>query len=83
HPEATLIRDGLYARIRHPIYAGVICMGLGWAAATRSLPVLIAAVVLAGLLDLKARREEIWLAERYPEYPGYRARTHRFFPGLY
>lgn len=83
HEDATLIQTGMYARIRHPIYAGVMCLGLGWAVATRSLPALIAALTLAVVLDLKARREEFWLAERYPAYPDYRSRTHRFIPGVY
>ena len=83
HEQATLIRDGIYARVRHPIYAGVIGLALGWAAVTRSLPALIAAAALAAVLDLKARREEIWLAERFPDYAEYRSRTHRFIPGLY
>jgi protein-S-isoprenylcysteine O-methyltransferase Ste14 len=83
HEQATLIQDGLYARVRHPIYAGVICLGLGWAAVTRSLPALIAAVILAAVIDFKARREEFWLAERFPDYAEYRSRTHRFIPGLY
>lgn len=81
--KATLIRDGIYARVRHPIYAGVMCLGLGWATVTRSLPALIAAVVLAAVLDLKARREEFWLAERFADYPEYRSRTNRFIPDLY
>lgn len=83
HEHATLIQNGVYARIRHPIYAGVMCLGLGWALATRSLPALIGALVLAVVLDLKARREEVWLAERYPAYAEYRSRTHRFVPGVY
>ena len=81
--QATLIQDGFYSRVRHPIYAGVICLGLGWAVVTRSLPALIAAIVLAAVLDLKARREELWLGERFPAYADYRSRTHRFIPGLY
>ncbi len=83
HDDATLIQDGPYARIRHPIYAGVMCLSLGWAVATRSLPALVAALALALVLDLKARREEVWLAERYPDYHDYRSRTHRFVPGVY
>ncbi|MGH2580892.1 MAG: methyltransferase family protein [Actinomycetota bacterium] len=81
--DATLIRDGIYARIRHPIYAGIVSLGIGWAIGTLSLPALIGALILAVVLDLKARREEVWLAERYPEYPAYQAGTHRFIPGVY
>jgi hypothetical protein len=40
--------------------------------------------LLAVLIDLKARREETWLIERFPEYALYRARTpRRFVPWPY
>ena len=35
------------------------------------------------LLDLKARREEAWLSERFEGYAAYMRRTRRFIPGLY
>ena len=41
------------------------------------------AIALALLLDLKARREEIWLRDRYPGYAEYALHTKRFVPGLY
>jgi protein-S-isoprenylcysteine O-methyltransferase Ste14 len=81
--DASLVQDGIYARVRHPMYAGIVGLGLGWALVTLSLPALVAALVLALVLDLKARREEGWLAERYANYPEYRSRTHRFIPGVY
>jgi protein-S-isoprenylcysteine O-methyltransferase Ste14 len=41
-------------------------------------------VLLAAVFDLKSRREEAWLLERFPEYEEYRERTpHRFVPWLY
>ena len=68
--------------MRHPIYGGVILLALGWSLA--SSPVgLIPTALLVALLELKSRREEAWLVERYPEYETYRARTpHRFLPWL-
>ncbi|MEX0630372.1 MAG: isoprenylcysteine carboxylmethyltransferase family protein [Chloroflexota bacterium] len=81
--DASLVQDGIYARVRHPMYAGIAGLGLGWALVTLSLPALVAALVLALVLDLKARREEGWLAERYTGYPEYRSRTHRFIRGVY
>jgi protein-S-isoprenylcysteine O-methyltransferase Ste14 len=81
--DASLVQDGIYARVRHPMYAGIVGLGLGWALVTLSLPALVAALVLALVLDLKARREEGWLAERYTAYPEYRSRTHRFIRGVY
>jgi protein-S-isoprenylcysteine O-methyltransferase Ste14 len=81
--EAQLVRTGVYARIRHPIYAALILFALGWATATASLASGVVTAVLAAWLDAKARREEAWLADRFPEYAGYRAATSRFLPGVY
>ncbi len=80
---AVLIQDGVYRRLRHPIYAALIVLALGWGLLTASLLALALALALALLLDLKARREEVWLRERYPGYAEYAARTKRFVPGIY
>ena len=81
--DGALVRGGIYALIRHPIYTGTIVLALAWACISLSLPALAAVAILAVVLDLKARREEAWLADRYPDYDAYRAATHRFVPGLY
>ena len=44
---------------------------------------LVPTALLVALFDLKARREEEWLAERYPEYAAYRECTWRLVPWLY
>jgi protein-S-isoprenylcysteine O-methyltransferase Ste14 len=80
---AVLIQHGIYRRLLHPIYAGVILLALGWALLSASLVALLLAAVLSLVLDLKARREEVWLRQRYPGYAAYAARTKRFVPGLY
>jgi protein-S-isoprenylcysteine O-methyltransferase Ste14 len=80
---ARLVEDGIYGRVRHPIYSGVMASALGWSLATASLVALALSIALVVLLDLKARREEVWLAEHYPAYSAYVARTRRFVPGLY
>jgi protein-S-isoprenylcysteine O-methyltransferase Ste14 len=43
---------------------------------------LVPTALLALLIDLKARREETWLIERFPEYALYQARTPRRFVPL-
>ena len=78
-----LVVSGIYRRVRHPIYAGVIGVALGWAFFVVSPAALVVALALAGWLDLKSRREEGWLLVRYPGYAAYRAGTARFVPGLY
>ena len=80
---ATLVEEGVYTAIRHPIYAGLIAGGLGWSAVTRSLPATVVALLLGIYFDLKSRREEAWLADHYPGYEAYRRRTRRFVPWIY
>ena len=79
---AAFREGGPYRLVRHPVYGGVILIALGWSVAEAPLG-LLPTFLLVVLLDLKARREEEWLVERYPEYMRYRERTHRFLPGLY
>ena len=81
--DATLVVSGIFATIRHPIYASLILGGLGWSALTRSLPAAGVSLLLAAFLDVKARREEAWLADRYPGYRAYASRTRRFLPRVY
>ena len=72
----------MYRFVRHPMYGGVIVMAVGWSLATSPLA-LPAALGLGVFLELKSRREEAWLQERYPGYEGYRRRTRwKFVPGV-
>jgi len=84
-PTATngLVETGVYARLRHPIYAGLIAAAIGWGLVTAAPAALALTLVLLLLFDAKARREEAWLAERHPGYAAYRSRTRRFVPGVY
>jgi protein-S-isoprenylcysteine O-methyltransferase Ste14 len=76
-------QGGIYRSVRHPIYGGVLVVALGWSLAESPLA-LIPTALLAILFDLKARREEAWLVERYPAYDGYRRSTpHRLIPFVY
>lgn len=82
-PHGRLIESGIYTRLRHPIYAGLMLAGFGWSALTQSVGALVVALLLAVFLDAKARREETWLLERYDAYEAYRRRSKRFVPGIY
>jgi protein-S-isoprenylcysteine O-methyltransferase Ste14 len=78
-----LIDTGAYGLVRHPIYGGLVLGAAGWGLATASPAALAATVLLLGFFDLKSRREEAWLAEQYPDYDAYRARTRRMLPWVY
>jgi protein-S-isoprenylcysteine O-methyltransferase Ste14 len=80
---ARLVEEGAYRLVRHPIYGGLILGAAGWGLVTASPPALLAAAVLAAFFDLKSRREELWLADRYAGYPAYRSRTRRLIPWVY
>ncbi|HMO66592.1 MAG TPA: methyltransferase, partial [Verrucomicrobiota bacterium] len=79
-PDAELVTTGIYARLRHPLYAAVIVLGLAWALLWRSWPALVLAVVQVPFFDAKARAEERRLRERFPGYVDYARRVGRFLP---
>jgi protein-S-isoprenylcysteine O-methyltransferase Ste14 len=78
-----LVRSGIYGLMRHPLYMAVFCGSLGWALVWRSWPALLAALALAPFFDAKARQEERWLRQQFPEYAGYEQRVRRFVPWIY
>ena len=80
---AVLVDRGVYARVRHPIYAAVIMAAVAWALVVISPPAMLVALGLAAWLDLKSRREEVWLLAHHPGYADYRRCTRRFVPGIY
>ncbi len=79
---AGLVETGVYARVRHPIYGGLVLAAFGWGLLAASPVAIALAAVLLGFFELKSRREEVWLAERFPGYPAYRERTRRLIPWI-
>ncbi len=85
HPRdgSRLREHGIYARMRHPIYSGLIVGSVGWALWWQSLWGLAYALVVLVFFDRKAAREERWLNAHYAGYAAYQRRVKRFFPGIY
>lgn len=81
--DARLVQRGAYRLVRHPIYTGVILLAYGWSLWVHSWCTVGYATILFLVLDLKSRREERWLMEKYPEYGAYRQRVRRLIPFLY
>jgi protein-S-isoprenylcysteine O-methyltransferase Ste14 len=75
--DQTLATTGAYALARHPMYGGGILIALGWTIIFASVVGFGLTLALAIFLDVKARREEVWLNERFPGYETYRRRTPR------
>jgi protein-S-isoprenylcysteine O-methyltransferase Ste14 len=78
----TLVRQSLYAYVRHPIYAGGLLMFAG-AALLKPTPSFVLACSLGFLwLIIQARLEEIDLVRRLPAYREYMEEIPRFVPRL-
>jgi protein-S-isoprenylcysteine O-methyltransferase Ste14 len=77
---AKLVTSGVFKRMRHPVYAGLLLLAYGIGLGSGPTPHLFFAIALHLVLSKKAVLEETFLAEKFPEYPEYVERTGRFFP---
>lgn len=78
-----LITGGIYRRVRHPMYTGVI-LGMGGYVLAFGSPWFAAPWLAMTVLYLvKAVREEGIVAQRFAEYHDYRRRTWRFVPFIH
>ena len=80
---AELIQGGLYRFVRHPIYFGVIVLSLGWGLIQQSTLVWLYVLIIAIFFDIKSRKEERWLVERFSAYANYQGRVRKLIPWLY
>jgi protein-S-isoprenylcysteine O-methyltransferase Ste14 len=85
HPkdDAVLVDSGAYCLVRHPIYGGIIVMCYGWGFLVEGWLTLIYATVVLLFLDMKSRREERWLKQKFPGYRDYSKRVHKLIPFIY
>ena len=83
-PGHSLVTSGVYGRIRHPSYLGLLVNALGWALAFRSgVGLLLAALLVPPLVARMDAEEALLRAQFGAEYDDYRSRTSRLIPGLY
>lgn len=78
----TLVRHGLYAYVRHPIYAGGMLIDVGLALIRPTTAFVIACMLGFIWLIVQARLEEIDLLQRMPDYKDYIKQVPRFLPSL-
>jgi protein-S-isoprenylcysteine O-methyltransferase Ste14 len=84
-PGHRLVTSGLYARVRHPAYAGLLSCFLGLGIVSWSwLGVVVATVPLFVVLRHRIHVEEAVMLRLFgAEYERYRAATKRLVPGVY
>jgi protein-S-isoprenylcysteine O-methyltransferase Ste14 len=85
HPkdDAHLVQTGAYRFVRHPIYSGIILGAFGWAFLVNGTLTFLYAFILFLFFDIKSRREEQWLRQKYPGYETYQKQVKKLIPFLY
>jgi protein-S-isoprenylcysteine O-methyltransferase Ste14 len=81
--QAPLVQTGPFALVRHPMYSGGLAHAVGIALLTVGWLTWVYTAALFLLLDVKSRREERWLADRFSEYGSYQRRVRKLVPFVY
>jgi protein-S-isoprenylcysteine O-methyltransferase Ste14 len=77
---SSLLQNGLYKYMRHPIYTGIILLFIGFSVYQNSGYKLLISLLLVILFYLKSIYEEERLEQTFPDYKNYKTKTGRFFP---
>ena len=85
HPkdDANHVQSGAYKIVRHPIYSGILLAGIGFAFVTNGTLTFLYVLILFVFFDIKSRREEQWLAEKFPTYSTYQKQVRKLIPFIY
>jgi protein-S-isoprenylcysteine O-methyltransferase Ste14 len=80
----TLVRTGVFARVRNPIYTAMFAFGLGIALVTPNVVACAGFILLVAAIELQVRRvEEPHLLRIHGDaYRAYTATVGRFIPGV-
>ena len=80
----TVVDTGLYAIVRHPMYAVTILLFLSMPLLLGSWPTLVVFLAYPAILVKRIRNEEQILAQALPGYTAYQAKVHyRLIPGIW
>lgn len=80
---AHMVEHGAYRVVRHPIYSGIIFGAFGLGLLRGGWLALLYGLILFLFFDIKSRREEIWLREKYSDYAEYQQRVRKLIPFVY
>ena len=75
--------NGLYSKVRHPIYLSVIILITGYLLFFSAFYTFLIFPLIVLFLHFKMNFEEENLEKKFPEYALYKTHTKRLLPGLY
>lgn len=81
--EAKLVKNGIYAYIRHPMYLFGILLTFGYVLYKSAFFTLILCIFYIVFFIYKIKFEENHLIKRFPEYSTYRESTKKLLPFVY
>ena len=79
---SELITTGLFSKIRHPIYSGILLLAFSFALYQNSGFKILISFFLLILFYFKTGYEEKLLSLKFPEYKNHKMNTGRFFPKI-
>ncbi len=79
-PESELVTSGIYAVVRHPLYAAAIITSVGLMLLHGSAAVGLTCALTIVFYSFKSSYEETLLREHYPGYEVYMKETGRLWP---
>jgi len=82
-PDGKLVTTGIYAFIRHPMYAGILAFTSVLVLDYPSWPRALALLILTTVFLIKIQKEERWLENQYPESKDWRDKTDRLIPFIW
>lgn len=79
-----LVQEGIYSRVRHPMYTGLLLALPGISASFRSDFALPVAIATAAFIGIRIHAEERMLSVRFgAEFQAYRQRTKMLIPAVF
>lgn len=81
YKDHSLVTDGVYGYVRHPLYASLIWMFTGASLLYRNLLALLATLLIfAPFMYYRAKQEERMLEKEFEGYDAYRKKVGMFLP---
>jgi len=79
----TLVQNGMYKVLRHPLYSSIMIMFYGACLVYRNILCLLAVtIIFMPFMYYRAKQEETLLIQAFSEYNDYIKRTGMFFPKM-